>query len=133
MYRNKLIVMLFVLGMSVCSHASKVDKEVLLGQWQLDMTPNDVNDSNFALMNIEKLTDGAFVGEFYRKGVRIQKAQLNTQLGVLHGALISEDNSGQYNSSFYLKNGILFGTTHAVDRGFLAVWTAKKIKFKNNK
>ena len=105
-----------------------VDPEVLVGQWQLDMSPQDQTDDNFAMMTISKIEDGSFTGEFYREGVEIRNAQTNTQLGIIYGALISGDRSGTYNTTFYYKDGLLHGTTHAVDKNFLAVWTAVKVK-----
>ena len=36
------------------------------------------------------------------------------------------DNSGIYNTSFYYKNVLLYGTTHSIDKDFLAVWIATK-------
>jgi hypothetical protein len=97
-----------------------------VGEWQLDMTPNDSTDSNFALMRIEKVDDKGFYGVFYREGVAIEEGRINTQTAHPYGALVSRDNSGSYNTSFYFKEGKLFGSTHAIDRDFLAVWTATK-------
>jgi len=103
-----------------------LDSNVLVGNWKLDMSPQDKTDSNFAMMKITKIAGNSFEGEFYREGVKIRNAQINTQLGVIYGALISGDNSGEYNTTFYLKNGMLHGSTHAVSRNFLSVWTATK-------
>ena len=105
-----------------------VDLEVLVGHWQLDMSPQDQTDDNFAMMNISIIVDGTLTGEFYREGVEIRNAQTNTQLGIIYGSLISGDRSGTYNTTFYYKGGVLHGTTHAVDKNFLAVWTAVKVK-----
>ena len=106
--------------------SAQVDLEVLVGSWQLDMTPQDPTDSNFATMHITEIEGTSFKGEFYRDGVKIRHAQINTQLGIIYGALISKDNSGEYNTSFYYKEGKLHGSTHAVKRNFLSVWTATK-------
>ncbi len=108
------------------AQSTEIDLTVLVGKWKLDMSPQDQTDSNFAMMEISEVEGNSFTGVFYREGVEIKDAQINTQLGVIYGALISGDNSGDYNSSFYLKDDILHGTTHAVNRDFLAVWTAKK-------
>ena len=108
------------------AQATEINLTVLIGKWKLDMSPQDQTDSNFAMMEISEVKDNSFKGVFYREGVEIKDAQINTQLGVIYGALISGDNSGDYNSSFYLKDGILHGTTHAVNRNFLSVWTGIK-------
>ena len=108
------------------AQTTEINLTVLVGKWKLDMSPQDQTDSNFAMMEISEIKDNSFKGVFYREGVEIKDAQINTQLGVMYGALISGDNSGDYNSSFYLKDGILHGTTHAVNRNFLSVWTGIK-------
>lgn len=100
--------------------------DVLLGSWKLDMTPSDPNDDNFAMMEITSVKDNKLKGTFYRKGVKLKEGRLNTQTNTIYGALVSGDNSGTYNSTFYYKGGLLYGTTHALDRDFLAVWVAVK-------
>lgn len=100
--------------------------DVLIGNWKLDMTPNDPNDSNFAMMEITSVKDNKLKGTFYREGVKLENGHINTQTGTIYGALMSADNSGGYNTSFYYKDNKLFGTTHAVDRKFLSVWVATK-------
>ena len=100
--------------------------DVLKGTWQIDLTPNDTTDSNFATMTDQNIDDSQFFGEFYRTGVAIQKGQLNISNGKVYGALISADGTGQYATSFHYDGAKLHGTTHALDREFLAVWTATK-------
>ena len=100
--------------------------EVLIGTWKLDMTPENPTDDNWAMMRIRKVDEKGFQGTFYREGVKIREGRINTQTDVLYGALISGDNSGEYNSTFYYKDGKLYGTTHAVEREFLAVWVATR-------
>ena len=108
------------------SPSDTLNTEVLVGTWKLDMSPQNPNDDNFAMMRIKSVAGNKLKGIFYREGVSIREGQLNTQTGVIYGALISGDNSGEYNSTFYYKEGKLYGTTHAVERGFLSVWTATK-------
>ncbi|MFK7749484.1 MAG: hypothetical protein AB8B65_13900 [Kordia sp.] len=110
------------------AQSKDIDVNVLVGTWKLDMTPQDTTDENFAMMKITKIKNNSFMGEFYREGVAIRNAQLNTQLGIIYGALISGDGTGDYNTTFYYKNGILHGSTHAIERNFLSVWTATKEK-----
>ncbi|MEM6736229.1 MAG: hypothetical protein AAF620_09190 [Bacteroidota bacterium] len=110
------------------TQSENLDTNVLVGNWTLDMSPHNKTDNNFAMMEITRIGDNSFEGEFYRKGVQIRSAQINTQLGIIYASLISGDGSGTYNTSFYFKEGVLHGSTHAVDRNFLAVWTAVKTK-----
>ncbi|MEO9871448.1 hypothetical protein [Ekhidna sp.] len=100
--------------------------DVLIGSWKLDMSPENSNDDNFAMMKITSVKDNEMKGTFYRKGVKLKNGKINTQTDVIYGALMSGDNSGSYNTSFYYKDGKIYGTTHAVDRGFLSVWVAVK-------
>lgn len=105
---------------------SIADVALLKGNWKLDLSPQDKTDANFAKMVISNVDNSSFEGFFYRDGVKIREGRINTQLGIIYGALISGDNSGTYNTTFYYKNGILHGTTHSLDKDFLAVWTATK-------
>lgn len=121
-----LVSLLLSIPNTIKAQSTDLDLNILVGKWKLDMSPQDKTDSNFAMMVITKVEDNQFEGEFYRKGVKIRNAQINTQLGHIYAALISGDNSGSYNTTFYNKEGILYGTTHAVERNFLSVWTATK-------
>ena len=121
-----LISLLLSIPSIIISQSTDMDLNVLVGKWKLDMSPNDKTDSNFAMMEITKIVDNTFEGVFYRDGVSIRDAQINTQLGIIYAALISGDGTGDYNTTFYYKDGVLQGTTHAVNRNFLAVWTATK-------
>ena len=126
---NVLLVSLLVsMAMNSCAQSTELDLKVLVGKWKIDLSPQDKTDANFAMMNITEIGSNTFEGEFYRDGVKIRNAQINTQLGVIYGALVSGDNSGIYNTAFYYKDGRLNGTTHSIDKKFLAVWTATKIK-----
>lgn len=108
------------------AQTEKVDTNVLVGEWKLDMSPENATDANFAKMIITKVDNNTLKGYFYRDGVRIRDGRINTQVGIIYGALVSGDNSGTYNTSFYYKDGKLHGSTHALEREFLAVWTATK-------
>ncbi|RZS93366.1 hypothetical protein [Aquimarina brevivitae] len=112
---------------SIQLNTTKPNLNVLLGEWKLDMSPQDSTDANFAYMKITVVENNSFEGEFYRKGVNIKNAKINAQLGIIYGALLSGDGSGTYHTTFYYEDGILHGTTHAIDRNFLSVWKASKV------
>lgn len=120
-----LLLICILIPLLACGQESK-ETQVLIGTWKLDMSPQDTTDNNFAMMRIEKISGDSFEGTFYREGVKLTNGKLNTQRGIVYGALVSGDNSGSYNTSFYLKDGKLYGSTHAIDRNFLAVWIATK-------
>ncbi|MDH7447955.1 hypothetical protein [Aquimarina sp. 2201CG14-23] len=121
-------IILFLFSFSNIAQENDKDIQLLIGEWQLDMSPQDKTDTNYAMMRINKVNSNSVHGTFYREGVKIKEGKINTQSDVIYVALISGDNSGTYNTSFYYKDGKLYGSTHAVDRGFLAVWIAEKIK-----
>lgn len=102
------------------------DIEQLIGTWILDMSPENQADDNFAMMKIIAVDKNTMTGTFYREGVKMRSGNIQVSNGTIHGALISGDNSGEYHSAFYMKDGLLYGTTHAVQRGFLSVWVATK-------
>lgn len=126
--KNVILITLTLLltGLTNAQNTNSTSVEDFVGEWQLDMTPQNPTDNNFALMRIEKVDSKGFYGVFYREGVRIEEGRINVQTDHPYGALVSRDNSGSYNTSFYLKEGKLYGSTHAIDRDFLAVWTATK-------
>ncbi len=117
---------ILTISVQLQAQSEKIDTNVLIGEWQLDMSPENKTDANFAKMIITKVGNNQLKGSFYRDGVRIREGRINTQTGIIYGALVSGDNSGEYNTSFYYKDGKLYGSTHAIEREFLAVWTATK-------
>lgn len=129
MKKSYAIVLCFVfmnIATSFAQQESKHNLNALLGKWKIDMSPYDKTDNNFAIMIIDKVSKNSIEGTFYRKGVRIREGRINTLNNHIYGALISGDNSGDYNTSFYLKNGKLYGSTHSLKKDFLAVWEAVK-------
>lgn len=102
------------------------ETDELVGNWILDMSPEDKTDSNFATMEITKIADNKIRGTFYSSDVRFRDGNINRKANRIYGALVSGDNSGSYNTSFYYEDGKLYGTTHALGRDFLAVWVATK-------
>lgn len=103
-----------------------LDLNQLIGSWELDLTPDNQSDSKFAIMRIDQIDNNLVEGIFYRKGVKITEGRTNSQSGKIYVALVSGDNSGNYNTSFYLENGKLYGSTHSLKKDFLSVWIAKK-------
>jgi uncharacterized membrane protein len=117
---------MLVISIQTQAQSKNVDTNILVGTWILDMSPENSTDANFAEMMIMKVDNKTLEGFFYREGVRIRQGKINTQSGTIYGALVSGDNSGDYNTAFYYKDGKLYGSTHALKRDFLAVWTATK-------
>lgn len=125
----KLITFIILLFSSYLTSAQeKKDLQQLIGEWKLDLSPHDTTDANFAMMRIDEIGKNNVKGTFYREGVEIMEGRVNTQLESIYVALVSGDNSGSYNTAFYYKNGKLYGSTHSIDKDFLAVWIAEKKK-----
>ena len=104
-----------------------VDPSELIGHWKIDLSPQDNNDDNFAKMIITSVEENSIEGVFYGDGVKIKEGRVTTSSGIIYAALIPGDNSGRYNTSFHFEDGMLYGTTHALDKDFLAVWKAIKL------
>ena len=125
---NVLLLFSFLfIPISIQAQSTDLDVNVILGKWKLDMSPEDKTDSNFAMLNITSIEGNSFKGEFYREGVKIEEGRITTSEGIIYAALISGDNSGTYNTSFYFKDDMLYGSTHSLGKDFLAVWNAIKI------
>ena len=124
---NVVLLSLLFIPIGLGAQTTDLDLNVLVGKWKLDMSPQDETDSNFALMNITRIEGNTFKGEFYREGVKIEEGRITTSEGIIYAALISGDNSGTYNTSFYFKDDMLYGSTHSLGKDFLAVWNAIKI------
>ncbi len=120
---------IFLLSISlVNAQNGELNPSVLAGKWTLDFTPHRLDDSNFASMEITKVTNDTLEGYFYRSGVEMTDGQVNISTGKVYCALVSGDGTGKYYTSFYYENDKLYGTTHSVDKDFLSVWTGTKDK-----
>jgi hypothetical protein len=124
----KSIIIITILCRSNYANAQVTEAQLqdLVGTWTLDMTPENDTDNDFAYMQITEVGPNSLQGEFYRESVKIREGRINTKLGIIYCALISGDNSGDYYTTFYLKDNKLYGTTHSEARDFLAVWTGTK-------
>ena len=128
-YKTTLLLITFLFFVhSAKSQDSELDLQELVGIWKLDLSPENKTDSNFAYMKIDSISNNRVIGDFYREGVAIREGRTNIQSGKIYIALVSGDNSGDYNTAFYLENGKIYGSTHALDRDFLAVWIGEKQK-----
>ncbi len=124
---NLILFTILLLASSYQVKAQSTDPvNTLIGKWKLDMTPQDPNDSNFSYMEIIKIKNGEVSGWFYREGVNMRFGRYDDSTGVPYIALVSGDNSGDYNTTMKLVNGRLEGTTHALKREFIAFWVAEK-------
>jgi len=127
LFQILMISMLLSYSNRVVAQSSQTNVEVLVGMWKIDLSPQDTSDDNFAQMEIVKASENSIKGTFYREGVEMKEGRISISEGIIHAALVSSDNSGSYNTAFYYKDGVLYGTTHSIKKNFLSVWKAQKL------
>jgi len=104
---------------------AKPELSALAGAWRVDLRPAPDADPYFQSL-VVAITDGQVEGSFYDTAFR--DFQANADWATLHFAFVTEDGSGIYHTSGRLVEGRLERTTHALGRGFLAVWTAERVE-----
>ena len=75
-------------------------------------------------ITVTAIDGDTFTGTFYQSA--IQEGRINTDWGAVYFAFVTSDGSGTYHTAGRLIEGRLEGTTHALGRDFLAVWTAER-------
>lgn len=127
---KKTFIPLTFLLLILCSFTQEVPTNdpfaELTGTWKLDLTPGDLTDDNFTEMTIKEITPVKVKGEFY--WTKMRKGQVNMAYEGIYFAFVTNDGSGDYNTSGHYKNGKLSGSTHSLGRDFLSVWTAVKVE-----
>lgn len=103
---------------------SNPDYSQLEGTWEVDLTPDDPNDSVGTQMVITKADKKKLDGTFY--GSLFKESQVGFGLETIHFAFVTSDKSGDYNTAVRFVDGKMIGTTHALARDFLSVWTATR-------
>ena len=102
-----------------------VDPSALVGTWTVDLRPTPDAPAYTQPFRVSAVhDDGTLDALFY--GAPVQVARYNADWDVLHVAFVTRDNSTRYLHAARLVDGQLHGTTHAVERGFLSVWTAEQ-------
>jgi len=103
----------------------QTDASDLEGAWTVDLRPTPDAAEYFVEFSISKVKGKTFEGRFY--DTEISNARLNGDWGELRFAFTTADGQARYHTSGKLTDeGTIEGTTHAVGRDFLAVWTAKR-------
>lgn len=113
---------LALLLLALSAQAQSLD--ALYGSWTVDLRPTpdaEPYSQPFVAMPSDSL---AFGGTFY--GSPLETAVSNDDWGDLRIAFTTSDGSGVYHHAAVLREGVLHGTTQAMGRGFLAVWTATR-------
>ncbi len=131
MNNNTIIIFLFFIisiPFSFSQSESNDQLNSIIGDWSLDLTPENKTDNVSAIMHIESVENHVINGFFYSEYSSIQSSSINTQTGKIHVSFVTNDNSGVYNTTFYIEDDKLYGTTHSVGRNFLSVWVGEKSK-----
>lgn len=97
----------------------------LEGEWIVDLRPTPDAAEYLVEFSVSKMKGKTFEGRFYDTNIR--HGRLNGDWGEVRFAFVTEDGQATYHTSGKLTgDGRLEGTTHAIGRDFLAVWTAKR-------
>lgn len=96
----------------------------LVGVWKVDLRPTPDAEPYFQTFKVRAVERGRLQGRFY--GTEVENALTNVDWGRVCFAFVTRDNSGEYHTAGELVDGKLRGTTLAVGRNFLSVWTAEK-------
>lgn len=130
MLRSLLIVIALATSISsviVAQQSTKPDPAKLVGLWKVDLRSNPEASAYFQKFEVKNIEDNRFTGTFY--GSEIKEARINRDWDTIYFAFTTYDGGGgAYNHSGKLVGERLEGTTHAVNRKFLAVWKAEREK-----
>lgn len=108
------------------SVGAEPDAAGLVGTWSVDLRPTPDADPYFQEFVVSEVDGNTFQGTFY--GTALENGRINRDWGDLRFAFTTDDGSGAYHTSGTLVGDELTGTTHALGREFLSVWTATRAK-----
>ncbi|MBT8485176.1 MAG: hypothetical protein KJO43_06320 [Phycisphaerae bacterium] len=103
------------------------DASALLGTWQVDLRPSPDAPAYLKTLRIRSVANGIVEGDFY-EGSPISNGVVNTAWDAVHLSFTTADGSGTYHTAAVLRGGRLEGTTHALGRSFLGVWSATSVE-----
>ena len=118
------LLIIFGLSSQISADGAGPDARALIGTWKVDLRPTPDADAYYQEFVVHSIDGSTFTGMFY--GTEIRHGRINTDWDGVHFAFVTNDGSGDYNTSGILKDGKLSGTTHSLGREFLAVWTAER-------
>jgi len=126
--KNSLYLLCLAATLVLTSHGYTQDLDIqqLVGEWKVDLRPTPDAEGYFQKLIITKADENGIEGTFYYHSEILESA-VNLDWNLLAFAFVTRDNSGFYNSTARLINGRLKGTTHSVERDFLAIWSAEKV------
>ncbi|MEM8560498.1 MAG: hypothetical protein AAGG50_21960 [Bacteroidota bacterium] len=124
-FRTAALLLVLPLWLGTAPGPTPADPSALVGTWTVDLRPMPDAEGYTQPFTVTAVhDDGTFEAQFY--GSPVQVARYNADWDVLHVAFVTTDGSTRYLHAARLEDGQLRGTTHAVERGFLSVWTAER-------
>jgi hypothetical protein len=122
------LVFSFLIGVALSAPAiaqeAAPNVQELIGVWKVDLRPTPDAEPYYQEFVVSKIDSNTFEGTFY--GTELRHGRINTDWDGVHFAFVTNDGSGDYNTSGVLAGDSLRGTTHSLGRAFLSVWTAKR-------
>lgn len=97
----------------------------LVGTWEVDLRPTPAAPAYTQTFTVTRVEGRGFEGNFYDTPLR--EGRINVDWGALHFAFVTSDDSGVYHHAGSMSADGLHGTSHSLGRGFLAVWTARRV------
>jgi hypothetical protein len=118
----------FLILFAVCSSSYSVsdDPNKLEGTWQVDLRPTPESEPYFKDFEITLAGENSFNGKFY--DTEFSGGLLNSDWSKIYFGFTTNDMSGKYFHSGYLKNDTLFGMTYSEGRSFVMPWLAVRKK-----
>ncbi len=100
--------------------------EAMLGTWDVDLRPTPDSDEYLMKLTLSRNDAGELEATFYNGSVA-SNIVTNALFDRPHVAFLTTDGAGDYHTQLsLLPDGTIEGTTHAVARDFLSVWTGKR-------
>lgn len=117
------LVLLCTLNAVHADKKSETNKNLFVGTWKLDLRPTP--DAEPYYQNFElKMVKGKIKGKFYN--TEIENVVFNDAWEHPTIAFTTTDGSSTYHTVGRIENGILKGTTHAIGRDFLSIWSGER-------
>jgi hypothetical protein len=128
MIRRALLVAGLLSAIAVAPAASREPPSAapLVGEWRVDLTSKPGDGAYYAEMTIKSVDGDRITGTFYDSPM--EKGRITRDWGTVRFAFVTRDGGGGvYNHSGEFVDGRLIrGLSHALDRDFVAVWTADR-------
>lgn len=108
------------------SQESASDWNSLIGEWKVSLRSSSGEVMGTTMFLITEANGKTVRGSFY--GSPLRQVHVASVDGTLHFAFTTSDVNSLYHGTARFAAGRLEGSTHALDRGFLSVWTAERLK-----